>query len=134
MPRRLATPLLAAAVCAAFGLVVWLIAFHTSWGPRADLDGLHELAATPTTGERTLAERLARLCSPLPYALLSAVVLAVSYRTRGLCGLLVALVILAGANVLAQLLKETLASPRPSPFGQVEEAAWPSGHSTAATA
>jgi membrane-associated phospholipid phosphatase len=114
--------------------VVWLLAFHTGWGPRADLDGLKELATTPTTEERALAERLARLCNPLPYALLSAVVLVASYRSRGLRGLLVALAVLAGANVLAQLLKEALASPRPSPFGQVEDASWPSGHSTAATA
>jgi membrane-associated phospholipid phosphatase len=134
VPRRAAIPLLTAALCGGFALVVWAIAFHTDAGMRADYRVLEVFGLTDESRAWVPLDRLAKTCNPTPYAVLSLVVLVWTYATRGVRGVLVALVILAGANVLTQTLKDLLADPRTSPVGRIGATAWPSGHSTAAAA
>jgi membrane-associated phospholipid phosphatase len=134
MPRRVAIPLLAALLCGGFALAVWVTAVHTDAGLRADYRLLDAFGLTTESRWWVPLDRLAKLCNPGPYALLSVVVVTVTFLTRGVRGVLVALVILAGANVLAQVLKDLLATWRPSPLGHLNADAWPSGHSTAAMA
>ena len=134
MSRRPATALLAAAVCGAFAVVVWALAFHTHVGRAADVNALAGFVTLDDLHLSRVATELATLCNPLPYALLCAVVLAHTYRTRGPRGVLAALVILAAANVATQLLKHGLAVDRQSIRGQVQPESWPSGHSTASMA
>jgi membrane-associated phospholipid phosphatase len=140
MPRRARIALLAAAGCAGAGALVWLLAFRTAAGASVDGHVLAGLIDAVPWGSR--AERLvwwtAQLADPLPYALLSAVVLAVAVRRLGMARAAVVLAILIAANVATQQLKPLLAEPRHTPLVhadlQIGAASWPSGHSTAAMA
>src|SRR3954466_8329544 len=134
MPRRVAIPLLAAVLCGGFALVVWVIAVHTDAGIRADYRLLDTFGITTESRWWATVDRTATLCDPVPYAVLSLTVLTATLFVRGVRGVLVAIVILAGANVLAQVLKDVLATWRPSPLGHIDATAWPSGHTTAAMA
>src|SRR6476659_7593820 len=95
--RRPASALLIAALCVAFAVVVWALAFHTHIGRAADgaaLRGFMTLHGWHLTG---VAQQLAQLCNPLPYAVLCALVLVQARRTGGPRGVVAALVILASA-------------------------------------
>ena len=134
MPRRVTAPLLAAALCGGFAFVVWAVAVHTAGGLHADYRVLEAFGITTESRAWVPLDRLAKTCNVGPYTVLSLVVLVWTYWTRGVRGALVALAILAGANLLTQLLKDLLATPRPSPFGHIADDGFPSGHSTAAAA
>jgi membrane-associated phospholipid phosphatase len=134
MARRRAPALFAAVLCALCALAVWALAFHTGIGRSADVQVLKAFGRLDELAPARVADQVARLCNPLPYALLCAVVLLHTLRTRGWRGVLVALAILGGANVLTQILKDALAVPRPAAGEHVHPASWPSGHATAAMA
>ena len=100
-----------------------------------DLKALAGFAALDDPAILTAAHRVSRAADPVPFALLScALVLLALGRGRPLHALAV-LVFLLGANVTTQMLKPALAHPR-APDGvpgvQVTDAAFPSGHATAA--
>jgi membrane-associated phospholipid phosphatase len=133
VPRR---PLLIALLCAAVGAVVWLLAVHTAWGARVDSEGLIGFTDLATPRVKSLADFVADLVDPLPFAL-AGVALACIPLARGRPRhALVVLLVLVGANVTTQVLKLLLAAPRPDAVSPglvgVDDAAWPSGHTTAA--
>jgi membrane-associated phospholipid phosphatase len=132
--RRASTALLAAAACALLAVVVWALTFHSALGLAADraaLDGFMQLSWTPVAGP---ADWLARLCNPLPFAVLAGSVVLLAHFTRGPRGTLATGTVLLAANVTTQYLKPALATPRAHDLGYVTAASWPSGHSTAAMA
>ena len=134
MARRPLPVLLGAAGCGAFAAVVWLLAFHVDrvqWADAAALHGFTRLAATRVG---SVADTVASLADPLPYAVLSAIVVVLALLWRGPRVAAVIPLILLVANVVTQYLKPALAATRPylEAGDQVDAAAWPSGHSTAA--
>jgi membrane-associated phospholipid phosphatase len=146
MPVRLTykTALLAAAVAAGLLLLTWLAEAYL--GPARQADGSILLGFVDVAGHsgvKSVADRIASLCDPIPYLLYAWIPIAVALlRGRPRVALAIA-VILLGANVTTHLLKPLLAHPRPklllgvTPFGAVRNtviapASWPSGHATAA--
>jgi membrane-associated phospholipid phosphatase len=124
-------------VAAFWGLLV--LAYYvgpTSWLDEAALHGFGAVDRPRINGVTTA---IAHICNPLPYALASAalIVLAIGFRgfrTAAFVGFL-----LAGANATSQLLKPALAYHRelwntPWHTYNISDAAYPSGHATAAMA
>jgi membrane-associated phospholipid phosphatase len=135
MLHRRTTALWIAAGCAVLALLVWVLAFQTSRGQSADLAGLEGFGELRSTWLAGVANDIAHLCDPAPFALLSLAVAGVALVTRGVRASLVVAAILVLPNLLAQELKTTLATDRiGSPLVTVDAASWPSGHSTAAMA
>jgi membrane-associated phospholipid phosphatase len=138
MQRRSPRLMLLGAACFAAGAaLVWAVAFETARGERLDALALTEVMDAGRPRVHTLAELAAGLADPLPFALLSAGVLAVAFARGGmrLAGMVGA--VLVGAGVTSQVLKPLTADPRGIdlvPFGHVATASWPSGHATAAAA
>jgi membrane-associated phospholipid phosphatase len=131
-PRSTLIAGLAFAVAAA---AVWVVAFHTAIGARLD--------ATITTGflglrgprVDRLAQGVAHLADPAPFALATVAIIAVALvrRRPWLAGM--AIFVLIGANATTQALKLLTAESRLASAmtdGHVAAASWPSGHATAA--
>src|SRR3954451_10334928 len=126
---------LAAAGFAAAAALVWAVAFGTARGTRLDARALTDLM---DVGHRLqpLAELGAQLANPLPFALLSGGVLAIALARGGVRLAAIFGAVLLGACMTTQVLKQLTADPRGVglvPFAHVSTAAWPSGHTTAAT-
>jgi len=135
MPRRPTITLGIAAACGVLALLVWLVAFRTGHGQAADLTALQRASGLRDSLGMHYAERLAHLCDPGPFALLSLSLTVLALITRGWRVALVVGAILLVPNVLTQELKTALAEDRPGgPLFSVDPASWPSGHSTAAMA
>jgi len=102
---------------------------------RADADALGDARVHPGEALHALATAAVAPFHVLPYAVLVlAVVAAAVLAGRPHAGVAAAAVML-GASVTTQLLKHVLAEPRPLPADQwLPPDAWPSGHTTAATA
>ena len=129
--------LLAAAGFAAGAALVWAVAFETARGVRLDARALADFMDAGQPGVHTPAEIVAHLADPLPFAVLTAGVLAIAFRRGGvrLAGMVAA--VLLGAGVTSQVLKQLTSDPRGIdlvPLADVAPAAWPSGHATAAAA
>ncbi len=135
MAKRVQAPLLAwlACVVALMALVAAAYALH----PVEALDAktLVHLAAPLESNSYDALEGIARLADPLPLlAMLVAVVafaLALGRRREAL----VAVAVVAGANLTTQILKGLLAHPRYQPYSGYHQPwsdAFPSGHATAA--
>jgi membrane-associated phospholipid phosphatase len=114
---------------------VWLVAFRTAAGARLDatiMTGFLGLRGPRVDG---LADTVAHLADPAPFALATVVIVSVALVRRrpwlaGMTG-----VALIGANVTTQALKVLTAEPRLASTmtgGYVDAASWPSGHATAA--
>jgi membrane-associated phospholipid phosphatase len=130
--------LVAAAACVvAFGVLLWLA---YSVGPAEWLDGnaLNGFVALDGSRVDRLANGLATLCDPGPYALLIVPLLAYAVVKRGLRHAAAAGLLLLGANVSSQALKVLLAHPRDvsrwADLRPINQAAFPSGHATASMA
>jgi membrane-associated phospholipid phosphatase len=129
-PRRLWA---AAATCIAAFVILLTVVYTTERGAAADeraLQGFGELQR-PRLAE--IADAIAHGADPVPFALLSAALVAIAFlRRRPVLGVAVGALLL-GANVTTQILKQVLANPRGT-FGEYEFAAeaFPSGHATAA--
>jgi membrane-associated phospholipid phosphatase len=138
MERRTPGPLvLAAAGFALLAALVWAAAFQTGHGVRLDAHALTDLMDVGDGRGRPVAQAGARLGDPIPYAILAAALLWWTLRSAGPRLALTILVVLLGAILSAEVLKQLTADPRGIdlvPFGHVSDAAWPSGHTTAATA
>lgn len=134
MDRDTKRLLLGAAACAvAFGLLVVLAYW---WEPARDADGsaLRGFVGLERAGAM---EDIISLADPLPYAVMSAVLVLVALARRRPGRALVAALLLGGSALTTQALKSLLAFDRHERFlgpNQVEAAAFPSGHATASMA
>lgn len=135
MERSPRLALLAAALCAAGGVITWVAAFRlgpTFWLDGATMAGFLDLQRPSI---EPIARRLTALGDPQPFLLLGATLVVIAL-VRGRPRLaLAAATVLIGANVTTQLLKPVLAEGRHHQmleYYQVTMDAWPSGHTTAA--
>jgi membrane-associated phospholipid phosphatase len=126
-----------AASCVVAFAVLLGLAYYV--GPAQWLDdaALRGFVAVQRDGINQLANNLAHLCNPLPYALAALVTIAVAIRVRGLRTAAAITFLLAGANVSSQVLKPLLAHHRELYYtdwhlNNIANAAFPSGHATAA--
>jgi len=129
-PRRL---WMAAATCVAAFLVLLAVVYTTEGGAVADEHALQSFAELGRPRLAELADGIAHVADPLPFALIGLCLVAIAFvRGYPLVGLAAGVVII-GANVTTQVLKPLLAEPR-GMFGDygIAAAAFPSGHSTAA--
>lgn len=125
--HRPTTAFLLAALSAAGGLVVWVLAFHSGAARRLDhvvLDGFVGLRR-PLVGP--LAENLVSVADPKPFALLGValVCLALARSLPRVAAVVIA--ILAGANLTTYFLQSTFTEARDANQLFI----WPSGHTTA---
>lgn len=138
MPKPAKIALAAAAGAIALLILTWLLAFDVGAFRNADQSiflGFYQLHWHGHV--ESVAWRIANLCDPKPFVILSALIVGVALVRRRLRAAVAISVILVGANVTTQLLKPLLAQPRaaflpggvPSP---VLPGSWPSGHATAA--
>ena len=135
MTLRIAYALLGALVCAAAAVLTWAVAFRTGLGHAADARVLSGLAAYQQTRVEPLAQLVAVICNPVPYAALAATVTGAALLRAGARGAAVVAAILVIPNAITQVLKGELAEDRSGVVAaqiHVEAAAWPSGHATAA--
>jgi len=125
-------PLALAAACAALGALVYLLAVHVPALQRADLDLLNAFIARGTPRRLSYASDLAAVFNPSSFALICLVALAGAMLVGRRRQAVAAAVLLVGANVTTQLLKQALAVQRPWPDEHtIGAAAYPSGHTTA---
>jgi membrane-associated phospholipid phosphatase len=133
--RNPRTLLAMAAACAAAFCLLLALAYGSSgarWLDASALSGFIELQGRHVG---PLAQRLTKLGDPEPVVMITAALTALA-AARGRLRQAVAIPVLVGAaSVSSQLLKALLAYPRDDALvfgGQVNPAAFPSGHSTAA--
>src|SRR5438046_1451467 len=127
----------AAAWCVvAFG-VLMALAYYV--GPTRWLDtaALHAFVEMNTERVGSAAETIAHLCNPLPYEIASVLTIALAAKVRGPRTAAAVFILLAGANATSQLLKPALAYHREIyhthwHLFNLPDAAYPSGHATAA--
>jgi membrane-associated phospholipid phosphatase len=128
---------LAAAGFVGAAVLLWAVAFETTRGIRLDARALEDFMDAGRHGIGPLAEVVARFADPLPFALLSAAVLAIALAGGGVRLAAIVGAVLLGACLTTEVLKQVTADPRGVelvPFAHVAPAGWPSGHTTAATA
>jgi membrane-associated phospholipid phosphatase len=129
MDRR---PLAAAAACAALATAVYMVFANVALAQRVDLHVLEDAMAHQTAFRARLATNLVTLFDPVPFALLTGLlVLGAVLAGRTRAGLAAGGAVLAAA-VTTEVLKRVLAVQRPYPADHYMPAAsWPSGHTTA---
>src|SRR3954471_9331116 len=132
--------LAAAAWCVLAFAILLALAYYVPPAAWLDAAALHGFNAVGHSDRiASVANVIAHLCDPLPYALASALVIAAAYRTRGPRTAAAITILIAGANVTSQALKPLLAYHRELYYTQfklynIRDAAFPSGHATAAMA
>ena len=137
MDSRIARPLIAACGCAAALVVVILCAYFVEPLARADGTALHGLQSLSLNHQWiwTLNDALAESVD-LPYLVATLLLICAAGLAWGRRRQVAAAVLLvAGANILTQVLKILAAHPRYQSFlgpHQLSDAAFPSGHATAA--
>jgi membrane-associated phospholipid phosphatase len=129
-PRRL---LAAAAACVAAFVVLLAVVYGTDRGATADTRALYDFGKLQRPRVAEIADGIAHLADPVPFALIGAVLVVVALVRFGPLYAVGAGVVLLGANVTTQVLKPMLAHPRGT-YGDyvVGVEAFPSGHATAA--
>lgn len=136
MTSRRHLPLLAAIACLVGMVVVAVIALAVPAGHVRDAAMLHGFVALDRPSVHFATKVVAHLADPLPYAVAGLLCVGVALvRRRGWRALaVVGLLLITGAT--SQALKHLLAQPRLEAWlgvnEQIENASWPSGHSTAA--
>ena len=126
---------LAALLCGAGAFVVWALAFHGGPFERADARLLLELYEREHRVDE-LAHAIGSLCDPVPWTLFLVVTAVAGVLAGRARDTLTGVAAAVGATVSSQLLKPLLAAPRGGDVAglHVSDAAWPSGHTTAAAA
>jgi membrane-associated phospholipid phosphatase len=124
-------------VIAFAGLLV--LAYYVGPTRWLDVAALHGFVAVHRPGIDGIATAIAHLCNPLPYAVAAAAIIAIALKTRGLRTAAAVGFLIAGANACSQLLKPALAHHRELyhttwHLYNLPNAAFPSGHATAAMA
>ena len=123
------TSLLMALLAALGALLVWVGTYQvdfTSWFDRGVQAGFTGLVDTRVGA---VADRLVHLGDPIPFALMSLMLIAAALVRRRPRSALMAMAILGGANVTTQVLKHLTEGPRAYDMGAE---LWPSGHTTGA--
>jgi membrane-associated phospholipid phosphatase len=127
-----------AAACVAGFFALLVLAYYvrpTAWLDEAALNGF---TALQRPGIEDIAYTVAHLFDPFPYGLFVVAAVAAALRFGGLRRAGAVGVLLVGANVSSQLLKPLLAYHRPLweqwHIQNIVDAAYPSGHATAAMA
>jgi membrane-associated phospholipid phosphatase len=136
MLRRTATPLLVALGSVLATSVVWLLAFQSGAGARLDSSVLGGFTGLRGSRVEPVADAASHLADPVPFAVLSLLVVSIAVVRRLPRHALVVALVLAGATVTTQLLKPLVTVARPAvppPLAPVDDG-WPSGHTTAAMA
>jgi membrane-associated phospholipid phosphatase len=128
-----------AAWCVIAFAALLVLAYYV--GPTRWLDAaaLHGFVSAAHPRVNHVATILAHLCNPLPYAIAAVAVIVTGARTRGLRVGAATGLLLAGANLSSQVLKPLLAHHRELYYTEfhlnnINDAAFPSGHATAAMA
>ncbi len=130
-PRAL---LLGAAACAVAFAVLVLFAYGSGEVRHVDATALQSFIGALGSAGTTWANRLVQIADPSSVAVLGAC-LAVAGVARGRPRLAIFVVLLIGAtSVGSQVLKQLLAFPREDGVAHIGDAAYPSGHTTAAVA
>jgi len=133
MARRPRIALLAASAAALAAAALWVLTFHTEagrWLNAVTLDGFNLLLGWRPGQSGALADELARLADPVPFAFCALVMIAIALARGRVRVALAVPAILLGANATTQALKAWL------PAVQIDErvaaGSYPSGHATAA--
>jgi membrane-associated phospholipid phosphatase len=131
--------LIAAALCVLAFSVLLTLAYYVGPAQWLDAAALHGFNSLYREGIDSLAIGLAHLCNPFPYAIVASAVIVVAIKTRGLRTGAAVTLLLGGANVSSQVLKPLLAHHRELYYTEwhlnnINDAAFPSGHATAAMA
>jgi membrane-associated phospholipid phosphatase len=129
-------PLLAAVACALGLVAVALFGLVSDAGHARDVAMLHGFSALDQSRFNSAIRLLAQVPDPLPYAFIGLCCIGVALWRRRPWRALTVGVLLIATGLTTQVLKHLLAEPRfaawMGPWGQIENASWPSGHSTAA--
>jgi membrane-associated phospholipid phosphatase len=132
--------LAAAAWCVLAFAILLALAYYVPAAAWLDAAALHGFVAVGHSQQAAdLAAVVAHLCNPLPYALAGIATIAYAYKTRGARTAAAVTLLLGGANITSQALKPLLAYHRELYHTEFElynirDAAFPSGHATAAMA
>jgi membrane-associated phospholipid phosphatase len=126
-------PLLAAALCVAAFVTLLLGAYLLGPVERLDATALHGLGALRGSWADSVAHLLPHLADPLPLVVILAAICAAGWALGRRRQAIAAAALVAGANVVAQMLKVALAHPRVQAVGvePLGPEAFPSGHATA---
>ena len=136
--------LIGAAVCAFLFTAILVSVYHTAqgrWLDNAALEGF--LSTLDTSREIRFADAIARICDPLPFALLASAVIGTALTRRSPRRAAAAAALLLGSAATTQILKPLLAEARFDGhvvgFDHIVDPviaapAFPSGHATAAMA
>jgi membrane-associated phospholipid phosphatase len=133
--RSVKAPLAAWVGCAIALALLALVAYGIDPAQRLDADLLSRFANYRDSALGTPARGLVHLGDPLPLLLMLALACAFALWRRRPLDALAAVTVVAGANLITQLLKVLLAHPRYQPLlgeHQLSAVAFPSGHATAA--
>ena len=124
---------MAAAACVGAFLVLLAVVYTTDAGDTVDRRALYGFGDLQRPRLAELADSIAQLADPAPFAVLSALLVIVALVRLGPLAACAAGAVLLGANVTTQVLKPLLANPR-GMFGDygIAAEAFPSGHATAA--
>jgi membrane-associated phospholipid phosphatase len=128
--------LLSALACALGLVAVALFGLASAAGHARDVAMLHGFSALDQSRFSDAIWILARIPDPVPYACIGLICIGVALRRQRpwRAGAVAFLLLATGATT--QVLKHLLAEPRFADWlgrwGQIEDASWPSGHSTAA--
>jgi membrane-associated phospholipid phosphatase len=134
MARRPRLALLVIGAFVAAAAIIRVVAFDTTTGARIDASALGGLLDMSGPRIHELAIMLVQLGDPAPVAVFAVAIVAIALRRRRPALAVTAGVALVGANITTQLLKLSLAAPRPVEpprGGHVALQSWPSGHATA---
>jgi membrane-associated phospholipid phosphatase len=134
MLRRPLAPAVVVLGCLLATAVVWVVAFHTAAGARLDSTVLDGFTGLRGSRLEPLAAVAVALADPLPVAAMALAIVTIAAARRRPRHVIVAAVVLVGANVTTELLKPlaTVARPAEAPPLAPLVDAWPSGHMTAA--
>jgi membrane-associated phospholipid phosphatase len=128
-----------AAWCVAALAGLLALAYYVSPTSWLDAAALHGFTALSRPKVDTIAATFAHLCNPAPYAVAAVLVIGAAFVLKGLRTAAAVGLLLAGANITSQTLKPLLAYHRELHESEwhlwnIQDAAFPSGHSTAAMA
>jgi membrane-associated phospholipid phosphatase len=126
-----------AAACVALFVLLLNLAYFVADTRSLDAAALHGFTTLGGPTINTVAAAFASLCNPFPYAIAVIAVIAYALVRRGLRTAAAVTLLLGGANVSSQLLKPLLAHHRELYYSHwhlnnIQDAAFPSGHATAA--
>jgi membrane-associated phospholipid phosphatase len=130
-------PLLFAGACWIAFAAVLAVAYLLPFGRWADGWAVEGFLNLQRPWLNDVAEPVARLADPGPFAIWTALLAAIALWRRRPRHALAVLLLLGGANLVTQALKVVLVHPRPHEFlhhAQLGAEAFPSGHATASMA